>query len=245
MTAFKIYEVLKNILVPSLRYSQYFYEQILNDYVGKETIWLDLGCGHQILPEWRSKEEKEMVSRCKMIAGIDYNLNSLRNNKIITHKLRGDISSLPFKGNSFDLISSNMVVEHLSNPKIQFKEINRILKPNGIFIFHTPNALSYITILGKVVTGKLKRKIIFILEGRKEEDIFKTYYRVNTHKSITHLGKETGFEISKIKMIVTSPQFAVIPPLMLIELIWIRILMMNVFKKLRTNIIAILEKQEK
>lgn len=137
-----------------------------------------------------------------------------------------------------------MVVEHLKNPKVIFKEINRVLKPDGIFIFHTPNVLSYLGMIRRLVPNILKDKIIFLIEGRKKKDIFNAYRRVNTRKNIIRLAEETGFQILKIKMVVTSAQFAIIPPLMLIELIWIKLLMTKPLKSLRTNIIAILRKEK-
>jgi len=141
-------------------------------------------------------------------------------------------------------MTANMVVEHLKNPKVIFKEINRVLKPDGIFIFHTPNVLSYLGMIRRLVPNILKDKIIFLIEGRKKKDIFNAYRRVNTRKNIIRLAEETGFQILKIKMVVTSAQFAIIPPLMLIELIWIKLLMTKPLKSLRTNIIAILRKEK-
>jgi len=47
--------------------------------------------------------------------------------------------NLPFNDNFFDLVFSIEVVEHVQNPKKMFKEIQRVLKPGGYFIFQTPN----------------------------------------------------------------------------------------------------------
>jgi ubiquinone/menaquinone biosynthesis C-methylase UbiE len=239
----KNYMMTAKVLVPTLRYSQYLYEDVLNSYVNHERTWLDLGCGRQILPEWRFKEEGDLVNKCRVLVGIDSDFPSLKQNKSLVNKLRGDISNLPFKKDSFNLLTANMVVEHLKTPNVIFKEINRVLKPGGIFIFHTPNALSYLGILGKLIPNILKNKITFFLEGRRKKDVFRTYYKVNTKGNIIRLAKETGFQILKIRMIVTSAQFAVIPPLMLMELIWIKILMTKPLEPLRTNIITVLRKE--
>lgn len=231
------------IIVPALKYSAALYEEILNSYVGREKTWLDLGCGHQVLPEWRSKEERELVNKCKLMVGVDYDYDSLKQNKTVSNRIRVDISHLPFKENSFDLATANMVVEHLECPDGSFQEIRRVLKPQGIFVFHTPNSLSYLAIIGRLVPSMIKDKLIFLLQGRKMEDVFRTYYRVNTRKRIAALSDRAGFKIMKVKMVVTPPLSIIIPPLMLIELIWIRILMTTPFKALRTNIIAILKKE--
>ncbi|MBC7714915.1 MAG: class I SAM-dependent methyltransferase, partial [Rhizobacter sp.] len=45
---------------------------------------------------------------------------------------------LPFADNSFDVITCMDVIEHLENPEFVLREINRILKPGGRFLFHVP-----------------------------------------------------------------------------------------------------------
>lgn len=239
---YKIYWRLKGFIAPTLKNSQYLYEDILQSHINPNIEWLDIGCGHQILPSWRSDEEKSLIRNCKMVVGIDYDLNSLRDHKNILLKVRGNITKLPFKNQSFDLVTANMVVEHLDKPATQFQEINRILKPGGIFIFHTPNIFGYTTAIARLIPNIVKDKLIYLLQGRREKDIFDTYYRGNTRREIYKLSANTGFQVMKIKMIVSSAQFVVIPPLVIFELIWIRLLMTKPFKPLRTNIIAILKK---
>src|SRR5712692_758282 len=46
---------------------------------------------------------------------------------------------LPFAGESFDLIVSLWVLEHLRVPEIVFGEVQRVLRPGGHFVFLTPN----------------------------------------------------------------------------------------------------------
>lgn len=46
---------------------------------------------------------------------------------------------LPFKNNSFDAVTSFNLIEHIKNVQNFLKEVNRILKDDGIFILVTPN----------------------------------------------------------------------------------------------------------
>ena len=239
---FKIYWKIEGVIAPALTHSQNLYKDILAFYVNPSIRWLDLGCGHKILSSWLSLQEKYLVDNCKMIVGIDYDLHSLKNHKNLSLKVKGTISKLPFKSNFFDLVTANMVVEHLDNPDAQFKEIWRILKKNGILIFHTPNILGYSTMIGKLVPNIFKNRFIYIFEGRKEEDVFDTYYKVNSIKAINTLAKKTRFKVEKIEMVNSSAQFVIIPPLVFLELIWIRILMIKTLKSLRPYIIAVLRK---
>lgn len=239
---YEIYWKIRSVITPTLRHSQSIYEEVLKTHIEPEMKWLDLGCGHQVLPVWREEEEKRLVANCGMIVGIDYDLPSLRKHRTISLRVRGDINTLPFKDSYFDLVTANMVVEHLAAPAIQFREINRILKPGGTFLFHTPNAIGYPSIMTKLTPENLKHKLIYLLDGRREEDVFETHYKANTRNQITTLAVMTGFEVRKIKMTVSDAVFALFPPVAIPELAYIKMLMMPRFKTLRPDIIATLKK---
>lgn len=234
---------MRAVIAPKLKHAQALYEEVLKEHVTTETTWLDLGCGHQVLSGWRAEAENRLVGNCRMIVGMDYDLPSLKLHRSIARKLKGDITKLPFADSSFDLVTANMVVEHLSEPNRQFQEVSRILKPGGVFIFHTPNALGYPSIMTRLVPDKLKDKLIYLLDGRKEEDVFDVHYKANSKKKIQSLALAAGFEAPKTQMIVSDAVFSVVPPFALPELVSIRILMTRPFRSLRTNIIATLKKK--
>jgi SAM-dependent methyltransferase len=239
---FNVYWSIRRIVAPQLRYSQYVYEDILRKYVNPSVDWIELGCGHSVLPNWRAVQEQQLVKNCRAVFGIDYDWPSLKAHSTISKKLRGDITRLPFREEAFDLVTANMVVEHLDNPALQFREIHRILRPKGIFLFHTPNAYGYGVLLSRLVPEAIKGKLIQLVEGREEHDIFETHYVANTETSIRQLALEAGFEIAEMHLLVTDAIFAMVPPIALLELLWIRLLMSGAFRSLRTNIIVVLRK---
>ncbi len=51
----------------------------------------------------------------------------------------GNIPPLPYPDNSFDCVVSFQVIEHIADDHLFLKEINRILKPNGLALLTTPN----------------------------------------------------------------------------------------------------------
>lgn len=237
----RFYGAAKRLIVPTLKYSQTIYEDMLKKYVNDKTKWLDLGCGHQVLPPWRLEEEKGLIAICKQAVGIDYDMKSLRQHATLKNRLRGDINNLPFKNDCFTMVSANVVMEHIENPERQFEEILRILSPGGIFIFHTPR-YSWFIALVRMVPDCMKIKLIKLLQGREEADIFPTHYRINTLEKIKKVANRTGFKIVKLRMIETESTFALIPPLAIIQLLLIRIKMLSPFEPFRSNIIAILQK---
>lgn len=239
---YRIYWKLEQIITPGLEYSQSIYEDVLNEHCESPLKWLDLGCGHHLLPPWRAQREKTLIDRAGLMVGIDYDHLSLTKHKTINNRVRGDITELPFPDNTFDLITSNMVFEHLDDPEKQLKEVARVLSKGGKLIFHTPNSLGYATCLARMIPGIIKDKVVRILQGRAEEDVFPAYYRINRPSQIRRIAAASGLKVSSIRMICSSAHFVIIPPIVFFELLWIRLLMSKVGRPLRPNIIAILEK---
>jgi len=50
----------------------------------------------------------------------------------------GDVQILPFKANSFDLIVTVDVMEHIPDDRATFAEYARVLRPGGRLLMHTP-----------------------------------------------------------------------------------------------------------
>lgn len=238
----KFYRAAQKVIAPDLKYSQLLYEQVLFDRSPGRETWLDLGCGRGFLPPWRQEQERELATRPKALIGLDYDFSSLRDNKTIERKVRGDVSCLPFGHTVFDFVTSNMVFEHLKEPQAQLADIYRILKPGGELIFHTPNSRGYGPFLASLLPESIKDRIIWYLQRRKPEDVFPTYYKINTPEAITELASAVGFRVVSLRLIVSTPLFIMVPPLLVLELIFIRLLMTRLGKPFRSNIIAVLRK---
>lgn len=241
---YKIYGGMQGIVAPRLKYSHYLYEDALRDHITPQTKWLDLGCGHQILPPWREEQERQVVNRCRLTIGVDPDLQSLRRHRTISLRVAARADELPLKSCSLDLVTTNMVVEHFDNPELQFGEVSRVLRPGGVFLLHTPNKWAYNTLASMLIPRFIKTRLIYLLEGRKEQDAYPTFYRSNTRKKIRTLALKCGFRVKKLRMVVSSAELAMVPPLAFFELLWIRLLMTKPFAPLRTNIIATLQREE-
>src|SRR3972149_3866910 len=67
-----------------------------------------------------------------------------------------DATNLPFKDNSFELVTMLHVIEHIKNGKMTLREIYRVLKKDGTALIVTPNANRF-TKLYSVALKVLKR----------------------------------------------------------------------------------------
>jgi SAM-dependent methyltransferase len=239
----RLSEALQRRLTPGLRYSQDEYEDVLRDRTVAAGRWLDLGCGHRVLPEWRADAEQALVGRARFVVGIDYDLPSLARHRSLRRVARAHASTLPFADATFDLVTANMVVEHLDDPEAQFREIARVLRPGGAFLFHTPNDRSYIVRAARLLPDAVKRVAARILDGRDESDVFPTHYRVNHRERIAEVARRAGLAVDEVRMIRTSPVFNVVPPLLIPELLWVRALASPRLAGQRPNIICLLRKR--
>jgi SAM-dependent methyltransferase len=241
---FDVYGRIRTTIVPKLRFSQDFYQRRLEGVLRPNIDWLDLGCGHRVLPEWRGDAERALVARCRTVTGIDYDMPSLQQHRSVARRVRGDIGGLPFRDGSFDLVTANMVVEHLHDPGVQFAEIGRVLRPGGTLLLHTPNALGYRTIISRVVPEVLKKPAIRILDTRPAADVFPTHYRANTERQLAQVAAKVGLAVTEVDIVETDAMFAVIAPLAAVELLVIKLLLTRPFRPFRSNIIARLSKPQ-
>ncbi len=242
---FRFYDRVQAILAPGLQNAQFAYAQVLEDRLTGPVYWLDFGCGRRLFPPWMPNADliqEKLASKVKCRFGIDMDLASLRDNRFMSNRVLGDITRLPFGDRTFDLISANMVVEHVSDPARLLAEAYRVLRPRGGFLFHTPNLLSYATLLACVVPNGMKGRLVRFFEDRKEEDVFLTFYRMNSPGKIRALAKQVGFEIIELRQIESSAQAVMLGPLVILELLWIRLLRLQLLRNLRSNLIVVLRR---
>jgi len=237
-----IYLRMRKVLVPRLRYHQNIYEDVLTDLVQDGEVWLELGCGHQLLSPWRLEQEKALIKKAKIVVGVDLDSGALQTHRTISNLVCEDITKMSFEDSYFSLVSSNMVIEHVEHPEALLKEVFRVLQPGGRFIFHTPNANSLFVKLARITPESLKKPLIYLLENRHPDDVYPTYYRLNRFEDIERLAVNTGFKVGRIRFLVSPPITASIPPLAFFELLFIRFLMTKPMRKNRTTLIAVLEK---
>lgn len=111
--------------------------------VNRHTKVLDVGCGRGELVFY-------CASRSAASVGIDYSTESISLAKYARTKqslsvqkktkfIKMDAKHIKFPDSSFDLVIMTGVVEHLYPEEIEisFKEVKRVLKPNGRFLIHT------------------------------------------------------------------------------------------------------------
>ena len=108
---------------------------------------LDIGCGAGFLSNYLGEQGNEVF-------GLDMSKESLEIAKKhdFTRKVNyqyGDAYSLPFADQTFDVVCAMDFLEHVEEPQRVIEEASRVLKPGGVFFFHTfsKNFISYFVII--------------------------------------------------------------------------------------------------
>jgi ubiquinone/menaquinone biosynthesis C-methylase UbiE len=239
---YRFYWTIERRIVPGLRNSQYEYFDEVNSRVTAETSWLDLGCGNHLFGGWMRKEQAEVMSRCRNLAGIDLNHSSLLKHSALRNKVEGNLEHLPFRDASFDLVTTNMVVEHLETPCTVLSEVRRVLKPNGVLVFHTPNYHNPAFQVALRTPESIKRILIRFFEQRGPEDTFPTFYRLNTPSQIQTFLEGSGLRLLQLRLVNSSALTVMLGPLVVFELLILRLLSRPKLAIFRPNIVAIARK---
>lgn len=242
-TLYNLYFRAEKIITPRLRSSQYAYYDALRAQLSPTRQWLDMGCGHQVFAEWMTREQDTVVAQSRLVAGIDLDWNGLRNHSAIDRRVFGDLSQLPFTSGSWDVISANMVMEHLDDPDAVLREVHRVLSPGGTFVFHTPNFYHWGTLVARALPDRLKKWLIRLFEGRVEADVFETHYRINTAAEVRRRANAAGFDVVELRHVNSSATLKMLGPIVLLELLYIRLIEHPRLAQLRSGLVVTLRKR--
>lgn len=235
------YGWLSRRLVPGLRNSQHEFVQCLEAELAERPDWLDIGCGRRPFPVWMEKSQKRCLSRARRIVGIDPDMASLRDHHVYPDKALASGYAIPFRSQSFDLASANMVVEHLENPNGLLQEVRRVLRPHGRFLFHTSNQGNWAIRISARLPDWIKHIVIRLLEDRRPEDVFPTFYRFNSQEAIQREATSAGLRLVSLRFVSSNAFTAGLGPLAFLELLWIRRLTAEKHSSRRSNIMGVLE----
>ncbi len=115
--------------------------------IGEAKTVLDIGCGAGILTN-------TFAQKGHRVSGIDLSAPSIEvaRGRDTTRQVDYRVASayeLPYPDQTFDVVCAMDVLEHVEEPLRLIQEASRVLKPGGLFFFHTFNRnwLSYLLII--------------------------------------------------------------------------------------------------
>jgi len=95
---------------------------------------LDVGCGN-------GKYLSKMKSLGWQSSGVEFNdvaVKACQKNGLDV--FQGELKNSPFKQAEMDLVTARHVIEHIPDVNGFFEDVNKVLKPGGLFHLRTPNS---------------------------------------------------------------------------------------------------------
>lgn len=158
----------------------FFLEQKIN----KDVQVLDIGCYMGSLPNALFNEGY------KNIVGVDINKTALKNGQQQYSKIKDRLKhydglTLPFDDSVFDVVTSFDVIEHIPDVDYHFKEVKRVLKKDGLYLFQTPNKIT---------------NIPWEIINQRHPTKWRSYHiSLHTYGKLQRRVKNNGFEIIKFE----------------------------------------------
>lgn len=160
---------------------------------------LDLGAGAGIV------EAMHFRGIAARVCGVDPNPRVV-DNPHLDDARTGVGEKIPYPDESFDIVVSDNVLEHLPNPEDVFREVSRVLRPGGHFMAKTPNLHHYVATLARLTPHRF-HQFYNALRGRAREDTFPTVYAANTPRAIRAHAAASGLEVLDVALIEGRPEY--------------------------------------
>jgi SAM-dependent methyltransferase len=175
------------------------FERAIETEIEDGATILDVGCGRAapVLQKFRG--------RCRRLIGID--CIDFVDEIAGVELYKRDLISTGLDDESVDLIMARSVLEHVLEPEVAFKEMNRLLKPGGRFVFLTANRWDYASLVATLIPNQFHPWIVRNTEGREEADVFPTAYRANTKSQVKRLADMSGLTVRHFEYLGQYPNY--------------------------------------
>ncbi len=174
-------------------YHQAHYEWILKlagDLKGKKV--LDVGCGDGVLSFLLAQKGAEVTGLDNDEHGLRFAEENLkRENKNGTLRYRfvnGSAYEMPFESETFDIVVSCEVIEHVRKPEQLVSEAHRVLKKGGQVIITTPYRLTEVPLDSNHVKEYYPGELEILLEKKFNSASIKLTHNVFWYNIYTYGG---------------------------------------------------------
>jgi SAM-dependent methyltransferase len=188
------------------------FEAVVRERLSPSALVLDAGAGS-------GARHHEPYRETARVVGVDVH-PGLATNPNLSHAAFADLTRLPFKAGTFDLVYARYVLEHLDRPLTVFREMRRVLRPGGHFVFQTPNRFHYVAMAARLTPHRFhewfraRRRSHFGLSAADSHvETFPTRYLANDRRTLRCLAAASGFRVVTMQMIEPRPTYLFFHPL--------------------------------
>ncbi len=213
------------------------FRKMVLDHANQGTVLLDAGAGSGCLPQM------DFRGHVAKVIGVDPS-NEVIKNPFLDESHIGFCDEMPFlPSNSIDIAVSNNVLEHVEHPEAFLKEVQRVLKPGGIYIIKTPNVYHYMPFIARI-TPDWFHVFYNRLRGVADEDVFPTRYKANSKRALLENAKKAGLSIVELKLVEGRPEYLrIFAPFYIVGVVYERLVNALNLSQLKIVIFAVMRKE--
>ena len=161
----------------------------VNALLSSEATLLDFGAGRGRqfdMPNPGFPEElQKFQGKVARVIGTDVYDGVLHHPYLDERHVTRPSQPLPLPDASVDIVVADWVFEHLKDPKQFVSEMERIVRPGGWICARTVNKWGYVGVGARLLPNAIHRSVVRkLIPVAKVEDVFPTYYRLNTLRDI-------------------------------------------------------------
>jgi SAM-dependent methyltransferase len=133
----------------------------------------------------------------------------VRNNGALVSADVLDGDRYPYRDASFDACVSNYVLEHITDANAHMREVARVLRPGGSYVFRTPNRFHYVAMVSAMTPHWFHVKVANKLRDLPEDahDPYPTVHALNTRHAIKRHASATGLRVVALRMVEKEPSY--------------------------------------
>lgn len=176
------------------------YRTFVTQHLAPNAVLLDFGAGRGAQPQHSFRGS---VARA---AGVDIDEAVLENSQLDEARVMAPGTPIPYADDTFDVVISANVLEHVAEPDFVFEEIRRVLRPGGMFVFQTPNKRHYVPTIARLTPHRF-HLWVNKQRGVPDGDTFPTRYRANTPSAVHRLAKRHAFSVVRLDTIEGRPEY--------------------------------------
>ena len=192
-----------------------------------------------------SNRTSQFLATLGEVHGIDPDPDVMTNDALQSAAVMGG-DGFPVADESFDCCVSNYVVEHVPDGAAHLKEVARVLRPGGVYIFRTVNGLHYLAVAAKMTPHWFHELVANRARGlaKTAHDPYPTVYAMNTSVAISRATRAAGLKLERIEWSEKEPPYAHFSRIAFLGMMLYERLVnsSSVFAGMRSNMFVVLRK---
>lgn len=164
-----------------------FYLRV-RSFLTPESNVLDLGAGRGAWfegdPRNIRRQVRHLAKDVRELIAVDVD-EAVLTNRSSTRNLVMHDGRIPLPDACVDLVVADYVIEHVADPEGFKREVERVLKPGGMFCARTPHAGHYVSLASRLLGNSRQQRVLSAAQPHREsQDVFPTAYKLNTLRAV-------------------------------------------------------------